>query len=340
MATVVDVAARAGVSIAVVSRVLNGDDRLRVRDETRQRVLDAAAELNYTPNHAARALAQSRAHILGLAVHDASNPLYSPIIAGAQSAAAEHGYALMLADVEALARDDQLFRRLVSSGSVDGIVLQRAATESDALIERIASSRIPIVLMNESSERPEVSSVAVDDEEGAYVATRHLISLGHRRIAHLRVDGPPSRNAARTRGWERALREADLPVDGAPTVPGGHLSEQGFHAMRALLERRDSFTAVFAANPLVAIGALRACADAGVGVPSDVSLVALHDIALAEFITPRLTTVRMPLYEMGRRAVELALMHLDRATAQQELIRPAEPEIVARASTAAPSRTT
>jgi len=337
MATVVDVAARAGVSIAVVSRVLNGDQRLRVRDETRQRVLDAASALNYTPNHAARALAQSKAHILGLAVHDASNPLYSPIIAGAQSAAAERGYALMLADVEALAHDDQLFRRLVSSGSVDGIILQRAATQSDELVERIASSRIPIVLMNETSERPEISSVAVDDEQGAYVATMHLIAQGHRRIAHLQVDGPASRDAARTRGWERALRDAQLPVEAALLVPGGHLSEQGYRAMRALLERRASFTAVFAANPLVAIGALRACADEGVSVPDDISLVSLHDVSLADFITPRLTTVRMPLFEMGRRAVDLALRHLENATSQHELVLTEEPVLIVRESTAAPT---
>lgn len=336
MATVIDVAARAGVSIAVVSRVLSGDDRLRVRDETRQRVLDAASALNYTPNHAARALAQSKAHILGLAVHDASNPLYSPIIAGAQAAAAERGYALMLADVEALARDDQLFRRLVSSGSVDGIILQRAATQSDELVERIASARIPIVLMNETSERPEVSSVAVDDEEGAYVATRHLIAEGHRRIAHLQVDGPASRDAARSRGWERALREAGLAVEPSLRVPGGHLSEQGYRAMHVLLERQTSFTAVFAANPLVAIGALRACADAGVSVPDDLAMISLHDLELADFLTPRLTTVRLPLFDMGRRAVELALDHLDNSTSQHELVTTEDPVLVVRESTAAP----
>ncbi|WP_371538199.1 LacI family transcriptional regulator [Streptomyces sp. NBC_01023] len=336
MATLVDVAKRAGVSVGVVSRLLNGDETLRVRDETKRRVREAAAELEYTPNYAARALRKAKVGVIGLAVHDASNPVYSEIIAGAQAEATKAGYALMLSDVDALATDDVMFKRVVSSGAIDGLLLQRAGTASDALVSKIASGQVPTVLLNDRT-RGAIGSVAVDDYTAAHMAVSHLIGLGHRRIGLLQVDGPQSRALRRRKGWADALTAAGLDAPRAGVFPGGHTAEQGYRGMTDLLSARKPPTAVFAANVLSAVGALSAANDLGVSVPDDVSLVGLHDVFVANFLQPRLTVVRLPLFELGARAVTLLLKQLQNEPAQHESIEDPAPVMVIRASTAPPA---
>lgn len=336
MTTVSDVAKRANVSVGVVSRLLNGDESLRVREETKERVRAAAAELNYTPNYAARALRNARVGVIGLAVHDASNPVYSEIIAGAQAEATKAGYALMLSDVDALATDDVVFKRVISSGAIDGLLLQRAGTTSDALVAKIAAGRVPTVLLNDRTRGP-IGSVAIDDYSAAHLAVNHLIELGHRRIGFLQVDGPHSRSDRRRRGWRDALTAAGLDAPDAAVFPGGHTAEEGYRGMRQLLESADRPTAVFVANVLSAVGALSAAHDLGISVPGEVSIVGLHDVFVAEFLSPRLTVVRLPLFQLGARAIELMLQQLDNKPALHETITDPVPEMVIRASTAPPA---
>ncbi|MDJ1136340.1 LacI family DNA-binding transcriptional regulator [Streptomyces iconiensis] len=337
MATLADVAKRAGVSVGVVSRLLNGDDTLRAREETKQRVRAAAAELEYTPNYAARALRKSRVGVIGLAVHDASNPVYSEIIAGAQAEATKAGYALMLSDVDALATDDERFKRFVSGGAIDGLLLQRAGTSADALVSKIASGEVPTVLLNDHT-RGAIGSVAVDDYAAARLAVSHLIELGHRDIALLQVDGPRSRATRRRKGWADALEAAGLEARASRVFRGGHTAEQGYRGMSELLMEPTLPTAVFAANVLSAVGALSAAYDRDVQVPDGISLVGLHDVFVADFLQPRLTVVRLPLFELGARAVTLLLSQMENEPARHESIQTPEPVMVLRASTAPPAR--
>jgi len=332
MATVAEVAKLARVSPGIVSRLLNEDATLRIRDDTRERVLDAARQLNYTPNYAARALRKAKVGVIGLAVHDASNPVYSEIVAGAQAEATRAGYALMLADVDALATDDQVFRRIMSSGAIDGLLLQRAGTESDTFVTKIASGKVPTILLNDHTRGP-IGSVAVDDYAASHLATSHLIELGHREIGQLRVDGPQSRSDQRTRGWSDALLHVGLEPSSDLVVEGGHTAENGYRGMRKLLSVPRRPTAVFVANVLAAVGAMSACRDARVDVPSDMSLVGLHDMSLAEYLSPRLTVVRLPLYEMGSRAVALLLEQLAGDEVRHEIITDPPPVMMVRAST-------
>src|SRR5215217_4467543 len=181
MATVSDVARLANVSTAVVSRVLNGDPTLRIRDTTRESVHNAALELDYTPSHAARALRRSKAGVIGLAVQVASNPVYSEIMAGAQSEAMRIGYGLLLADVDAIATDEQAFRRIVLSGAIDGLLLQRGGPNTDSLVSKTAAARVPIMLLNDIV-GGSIGSIAVDDYAAARLAVLHLTGLGHTRI--------------------------------------------------------------------------------------------------------------------------------------------------------------
>lgn len=335
MATVTDVARHAAVSPGVVSRLLNGDETLRIRDETRQRVLAAAKELDYTPNHAARALRRARSGLIGLAVHDASNPIYSEIIEGAQAAAARAGYALMLADVDALATDDSMFKRVMSAGAIDGLLLQRAGTKADGLVTKVASGRVPTILLNDRTKKA-VGSVAVDDYGAARLATEHLLELGHERIALLQVDGPATRTNRRRRGWEDAIRATGLIPDEGMMATGGHTADAGAIGMKKLLSGPVRPTAVFAANILAAVGAISAASEAGISVPRDLSVIGMHDFALASHLSPPLTAVRLPLRIMGERAVEMLLAQHDDGQVRHEVIASPAPELIVRESTEVP----
>jgi LacI family transcriptional regulator len=333
MARIADVGRLAGVTPSVVSRVLNGDPTLRVREETRERVVAAAKQLDYTPNHAARALRRSRVGALGLAVHDISNPVYAPLIAGAQDAASQHGYVLMLADVPELARDEEAFRRVVGSGSIDGLLLLPAGVSADRAVERAASDRLPTVVVNERSRTS--PSVGLPDRQAMEVATRHLLELGHRRIALLRLDGRGHRSRERTAGYEEALREHGIEPDPSLVVTGGHTAETGRDAMARLLRRGDGeLSAVVSASVLAAVGALGAAHEAGLDVPGQLSIVGCHDVFFAPYLSPPLTVVRLGLGELGRAAVERLLAQLDlRGTGHDVVAEPA-PSVVVRGTTA------
>lgn len=333
--SITDVARRAGVTPAVVSRVLNDDPKLQVRAETRDRVLAAARELDYTPSHAARALRHSRAGALGLAVHDMSNPLYGEIILGAQRAAADAGFVLLLADVDGLARGT--FNRAVNGGAIDGLLLQRAGTAHDRTIIDTASARIPTVLLNDRSTT--LASVALDDHAGTRIATQHLLDLGHTRIAHLKVGGT-QRSGYRARGWRETLRRAGVTPDPAWLVPGGHTVDMGLEGMRTLLSVRPRPTAVVVGNVLAAIGALTAAREAGLRVPEDLSVTAFHDVLYAAHLAPTLTTVAMPLRELGAASVALLMERLAGKEPRQVVLRDPAPRLIPRESTAPPPTTT
>jgi LacI family transcriptional regulator len=335
MARIADVGHLAGVTPSVVSRVLNEDPTLRVREETRQRVLAAARKLDYTPNHAARALRRSRVGALGLAVHDISNPVYAPLIAGAQEAATRTGYVLMLADVSELARGEATFRRVVGSGSIDGLLLLPAGVGADRAVERAVSGRLPIVVVNERSRTS--PSIGLPDRQAMKVATRHLLGLGHREVALLRLDGRGHRARERTAGYKEALSEHGIEPDPSLVVTGGHTAETGRNSMARLLRRGDGEpSAVVSASVLAAVGALGAAHAAGVEVPGQLSIIGCHDVFFAPYLSPPLTVVRLGLRELGRAAVERLLAQLDLPGTGHDVVAEPAPAVVARGTTSPP----
>ena len=329
-----DVAKAAGVTVGVVSRVLNGDPKLQVRAETRERVLAAARSLNYTPNHAARAMRAGRSNAIGLAVHDVSNPVYGGVILGAQKAATEAGYVLLLADAEALARGHSTFRQAVHGGAIDGLLLLRAGNTADRRVLREALPRIPTVLVNDHSTTH--ASVALDDTAGARIATQHLIDLGHRRIGHLRAGGT-ARSGARLRGWREALHGAGIEEDPRWILDAEHLLETGHSTMHRLAALDERPTAVFVANVLAGIGAMSAAREAGLAVPGDLSLIAFHDVPYADHLVPALSTVAMPLHEVGASGVALLLEQLSGGEPRHLVVDDPAPRLVLRGSTARPA---
>ena len=322
-----DVAAAAGVDASVVSRILSGDRGLSVRPETRQRVLAQAARLDYRPNRAARTLKTARTMALGMLVPDLANANYATIATGAEEAAAAAGYLLLVARGSAADRVPELH------GRIDGLLVGGATSETP---RRVDVGNVPALLVNRR-EPCGVPSVTVDDAAGAALATGYLASLGHRAIAH--VAGPQNSDTARRRldGCRRALAQAGI-GEQPEWIVECPFDEAGGHAAASrLLELEPRPTALFVASVSAAIGACCAAARLGLRVPEEISIVGFHDASVAAYLDPPLTTVRMPLAEMGREAVG-GLLRLLRGEAVADVVVATPPELVVRASAVPPAR--
>lgn len=320
-----DVAAAAGVDTSVVSRVLSGDRRLSIRPETRQRVLEAAARLQYRPNTAARALRTARTMAIGMVVPDLANVNYATIAQGAEERASTAGYALLVASGSATERLADLH------GRIDGLLVGVATSETPRLGD--FGGRLPALLVNRR-EPCGIPSVIVDDQAGAAIATEHLLTLGHRRLGH--IAGPQNADTARRRlaGFRAALEAAGIELD-PRAIAETSFDEAGGHVAAARLLRLDPRpTALFVANVRAAIGAMAAATRLGLRIPADISLVAFHDVPFASYLSPPLTTVRMPLQEMGRQAVDNLLALVGGGTVDDVMVG-TPPELVVRSSTAA-----
>ncbi len=321
-----DVAEMAGVDPSLVSRILSGDARVSVRDETRARIVDAAAALGYRPNPHARALKLQRSMALGMVLPTLTNAVYAAIHGGAEERASELGYVILLATGSVADRVAALH------GRIDGVLLG-VATSERVPAAGDGGARLPMIRVNRA-EPGSASSVTVDDEAGARMATEHLLDLGHRTVGH--VAGPLVADTARRRlaGYRAALRARGMAADPGLLAEGGYAAEEGFRATAALLARPRRPTALFVANIQAAIGALAAIRRAGLSVPADISVASLHDSPLAEYLDPPLTTVRMPLAEMGRQAVDALVGEIEGQPATPRRI--TDPPVLLRRATTAP----
>lgn len=300
--TISDVARRAGVDRAVVSKVLSDDPGLRVRDETRARVRQAAADLGYLPNFHARGLARAKAGALGLLVPD-GNPLFHEILAGAEEAATERGLLLSMATHDGHLPDH--YRRLLRGGIVDALLVSGLRAEVDAA-DLFAETQVPVILVNRRS-RGSDRWVILDDERAGRVATEHLVGLGHRTIAFL--GGPRGVDTAERRlgGFRAAMADAGLPVPDGLVIHAEYSAPAGEAAVASLLAGGVRPTAIVTADAPLGLGAWHALAARGVAVPGDMSLIAIHKLPFEEYRVPALTCVQLPLRALGRRAAELVL---------------------------------
>ena len=321
-----DVARLADVSHQTVSRVLNNHPS--IRPETRDRVVEAMETLNYRPNRAARALVTSRSQTLGILA--ASSAMYGPAssIASIESAARARGYWVNTANIDATdpqSITDGLAHLMAQS--VEGLVVIAPQVR---VVRALAAQRldIPYVTLQSTDVDPD-HTLSVDQIAGARLATKHLISLGHRNIYH--IAGPQDwiEAEARMRGFLEEMGANDMPV--TPPILGDWTANFGYYAGRELLGVRD-FTAIFAANDQMALGLIHAIRDEGLDVPRDISIVGFDDIPEAAHFWPPLTTVRQDFAELGRRAVDL-LLGPDRDPDAPRATTTIAPELVVRAST-------
>ena len=313
MSTISDVAQRAGVSTMTVSRVLNRSGR--VNAATRQRVQQAIADLGYVPNALARQLRSKRTKTLALVVSDISNPFFTTIARGVEDAARARGFAVMYCNTDESEEQEATYLRVLVERQVDGVLLVPARSSSESL-RLLRAHGVPVVVIDRRLRARHVDCVRIDSEAGAYALTRHLIDLGHRRIAVLSGRREISTSHDRVEGCRRALQDAGLTLDDALVRFGGFnfgpLNQADGHVMA--LEVLDAPggppSAVFCANNFIAFGAMRALREKDLAVPGDISVVAFDDLPEGWVSEPFLTVAAQPAYEIGHRAAEILLDRL------------------------------
>jgi LacI family transcriptional regulator len=337
MTTLSDVAREAGVSISVASRVLNSDASLRARPDTRERVRKVAAELKYRPNYAARSLRLSQTRTIGLFMPDVTNPIVAEVLQGVDDGANDSDVQVLLGRIERLEHSVEGLRRLIGEGRIDGLLVQLSDGLEVEEFEKVATeSTTPVVLLHSKGTRP--GSVVLDDATGAKVATQHLIDLGHTDIAFLGALPQSQSGARRKQGFLAAMKAADLRVRRGWVTSYGYLPFQGRAAGEAVLSKRVRPTGVVVANINAAAGVMAAAHALGLRIPEDLSVVAIHDTWFADYLFPRLTTVRMPLNELGRQSLEMIIGVLRGQPRRDHMIVDPAPVLQVRDSTTSPAR--
>lgn len=308
MATIREVAARAGVSTTTVSYALNHPDR--VTEELRARVEEAVRDLDYRPNGTARALRTRRSQVVALIVPDMANHFYARLARGVHDVVKPHGFHVTVGSTDADEADERYFLREVAAQRVAGVIVVPFRLSSGA-VRRACGQDLQVVAVAPVEGDASVPTLSFDDEGGAEQAVAHLLGRGRRRIAFVGglTDTPPSRR--RYAGYRRAHERAGMPIDPRLQLYADFQREGGEQATMRLLDGGIAFDAIFAANDLMAIGAMRALQRRQIRIPRDVAVVGLDDIDEAEIVEPALTTVRQPAYEAGRCAAEMLIARID-----------------------------
>jgi LacI family transcriptional regulator len=334
--TLRDVARAVGVHPSTVSRVLNPETRGMVTPEIARRVTEAARQLGYRPNPFAYSLKTNRSLMVGVLVPDLINPIFPPIIRGIESVLDGVGYTAIVANSDMQAERERTILDRMKERQVDGLILATAHRE-DATITGLLAEKMPLVLINRTLDSPAVDSVINGDQAGIRLAVEHLAGLGHRRIAHLAGPQDFSTGYRRLAGFIEMMRASGL--DPAPeriAVCTAYAEEAGRKAMLGLLDRAD-FSAVVAANDLLALGCYDALQERGLRCPDDLSITGFNDMPLVDKLRPPLTTVHVPLYEMGAEAARMLLDRIHGTGARPRAVE-LEPTLTLRASTGPASR--
>jgi LacI family transcriptional regulator len=302
MATIREVAKVASVSSTTVSHVINGTRF--VSEPVRARVLNAMDALGYQHNVLARSLRRGETHTIGLILPDSANPFFAKVGRSIEAAAFDLGYSVVLCNSEGNLAREQHYTQVLTQRQVDGVIFVAAGDRTKSLsvlLDRCA----PFVVIDRDLPDVKADTVLADNRQGGHLATRHLLALGHRRIACISGPSNVTPSAERVTGYRQALTEAGLPTLESLILRGDFQLEAGWSAALALLRSSAPPTAIFACNDLMAIGGIRAAAELGRRIPGDLAVVGYDDIELAAYSVPPLTTVRQPTADMGRRAVRL-----------------------------------
>jgi LacI family transcriptional regulator len=331
VATVRDVAERAGVSVATAARALGGYGS--VSGAARTRVLDAAAALGYQPNDVARALASGASRTIGLIVGDFENPFFATAARGLSDVVDGEGYTLLLANSDESLERERRAIQAFRARSVDALVICPVSDQSASGLRDLGC---PVVLLDRAVRGLQLDAVTVGNAAGASRAVQHLIDLGHRRIGAVTDTASINSTAQRLRGYRSALREAGLTIDNALVSVGSSSQEGGYQAALALLRSPRRPDAIFATSNFMTAGTVRAMRELGLRVGSDVALVGFDDTDWAAHSDPPVTVVRQPVMEMGRRAGELLLARLGDPGAPPQRVR-LPTELIVRQSAGEPA---
>jgi LacI family transcriptional regulator len=317
--TINQVAREAGVSIQTVSRVIN--HRYDVAPETRQRVQEAINRLGYQPNAIARGLASSRSRTLGLITYDFNDRSFTQVVTGAEAEAHRYDYFFMLGNASCDPTDEPKYLRLLSERHVEGVLFARQGSPNDLEhLSNLQKSGVPVVTTGYHQPGIPLATVDVNNQEGGRKATECLLRNGHVHIAA--ITGPLSSQSAcdRDLGYRLALESAGIVANPQLVAEGDYSHRSGYLAMKQILSAGCPFTALFAHNDRMAIGAISALGEAGLRAPEDVSVVGYDDIPEAEFANPPLTTIHQPMVDVGAAAARLLIKMVEDPGAAPEQI--------------------
>jgi LacI family transcriptional regulator len=331
--TLKDVANHAGVSRATVSRVLNNNPT--VAEDLRLRVAAAIKDLGYQPNRAARRLRASSSDVLGLIISDIENPFFTSVVRGVEDSAYAYQMSVVLCNTDEDPEKQRMYLRVMQAEHVAGLIISPTNVNED--FTELEQAGIPVILLDRRTDPYETDAVTIDNVAGAYLAVKHLIDLGHERIGMIGGSAHLTTGRERYEGYRKALNAAGIKVDEKLIRVGDFKIDSGYNLMRELITSPQPPSAVFAANNLMTLGALRALRELNVRVPEDMALIGFDDMPWASELCPPLTTISQPTYELGQETVQLLLRRLQNPNAPVRTVT-LQPRLVIRESCGASSQ--
>lgn len=335
-ATIKDVANLAGVTPSIISRYLNNDPTLSIKEETKDKINKAVSELKYKPNSIAQGLRTKKSRMLGIMIPDIGNPTFSDLLKGAQDAAYNNDFFLVICNTEENNEKEDYIVNMLLEKNADGIFLASAYINSN-VTKKLDKAKIPYVMVNRTIRSEKGYSVSCDNISGASMVVEHLISLGHKKIAHIAGSLFTDTATGRLQGYRKTL--IDNRIDYFPDyiVEAPFSFEGGYIAMKKLLELKDIPTAVFVVSDLPALGALSAIKETNILVPDDISLAGFNNNWVVNQVTPRLTTIETDFYNMGYKGAEMLIQLVNENQPEQAHI-VFKPKLIVRESTSPPKQ--
>ena len=328
MASIKDVALKAGVSISTVSRVMNNSKN--VSPELAQKVQNAVEELEYSANLAAHSLRSIRSRLIAVVVTSFSRPFFTGILEGINAAAAENGYTILLAETHDSLPDEIKIVNEFESRCVDGIILASSAYGKDQRtlkyiqsLERLQKKGMPIpmVTLEYAFENTDISAVVVDNVKSSYDAVTYLLrDLGRRNVLHISLPKQHFLGQQRVEGYKKALRDFGIPVRKKYIREGDYYTYSGYHIMNEMLQAGEKIDAVFCANDQMAVGAVLACNENSVSIPDEIAIVGNDDIFAASLVRPSLTSIRVPRYDIGTAAMSVLLEAIEEGIPKRQIV--------------------
>mgnify|MGYP001011240683 CR=1 FL=1 len=328
MTTISDVAKAAGVSVATVSRVINGI--ANVSPETTAKVTKAIQELDYRPNLLGRNLRRTKSERILVLLPNISNPFYSEIVKGIEDVANRNGYSIMLCNTDSDIKREKKYIKMLKTRLADGAILMASEISCEELTE--LAKEVSMVQCCEYKEGIPVSHVSIDNEKAAYKATKHLISLGHRKIAFIGANNQFLSSNLREKGYLRALSDEGIEPNPDYLCYGDYSYKSGLRNMKKLLNLQERPTAVFCVSDVMAIGAIRLAMEENLKIPEDLAVCGFDNIHFSWMFTPSVTTIAQPMYDLGCTAMD-ALIRIIEGKSSEVIHYFLEYELIIREST-------
>lgn len=324
--TIKEIAKMADVSIATVSKVVNRKDQ-NISEETRQRILDLIEKHNYVPNRIASSMITKKTHSIGLIIPDITNPFFPEVARGVEDYANKAGYHVVLCNSDNNPKKEISYIAMLQEKMVDGIIFTSSSLRSHDS-KTFFNFHIPVITVDRDIEDIKTQGkITVDNYTGAYVAVRYMLDRGYKKILHLAGPLTSKTSLDRKLGYLKALEDMDIEPDDNCVYEGNYTADWGYKGVKKAIEHKCEFDSIFCGNDMIAIGAIKALNEMGIKVPDNVGVVGFDDIYMASVVTPNLTTIRQPNYQMGYKAAEMLIelikhptIHLDNLILKTELV--------------------